>query len=95
MHFWAALDTFWTLWAVHGRTPISQSKVGPIQGRPWVDFGRPGGVHVRGLARSNHTQGIDEIQGTLRVKKKQKEETQHIFIQLLQRHASPGRWHDK
>jgi hypothetical protein len=57
--FLGGFGHFWTLWAVHGRTPNSQSKVGPIQVRPWVDFGRPGGVHGRVLARSSPNQDVN------------------------------------
>lgn len=36
--FLGGFGHFWTLWVVHGRTPIAQSKVGPVQVRPWADL---------------------------------------------------------
>ena len=36
--FLGGFGHFWTLWAVHGRIPFAQSKVGPIQVRPWADL---------------------------------------------------------
>lgn len=36
--FLGGFGHFWTLWAVHWRIPFAQSKVGPIQVRPWADL---------------------------------------------------------